>query len=419
MTYHITTLPNGLRVATERMLGAETVSVNVMADVGARHESEAENGLSHFLEHMAFKGTARRTAREIAEAFDDIGGNSNAYTSHEHTVYYARILPDDMPVALDIISDILLHSTFDASEMERERDVILQEIAMQQDMPEEMAFDYFQMTAFPDQPLGRTILGPEERVSNFAREDLSNYVKKHYFPQNIVISAAGKIDHNQFVEQCRELFTFTGGKGAHTLAPATYQGGEYRKKMPWEQLHIFLGFSGTTILDDDYYAMHLLAVILGGGMSSRLFQEVREKRGLVYNVSASHAAYIDCGVFSLYAATGEDKAHEVVPVLCDEVLKLADTLTQAELDRAKKQHLAMILTSKENNASVSEWISRHLTVFGEYRTAEMLRERLEQITLADLKRLAGGFIDRPAVSFTAMGPLGKLQDFSDIQKRFA
>lgn len=418
MTYQLTTLPNGLRVATESLPGAESISINILVDAGARNETIEENGLSHFLEHMAFKGTAKRDARLIAEAFDDIGGNSNAYTSHEHTVYFARVLPQDSEVALDILADILQNSVFDEDEVEREREVILQEIAMQQDQPEELSFDAFQSTVFSGQPLGRTILGDPNRISIYHRDNLINYMKKHYFAETMVVAAAGQVDHDKFVKQCESLFSFSSKAPKRKIEPASFHAGEYREEHPWEQLHLYLGFPGANQLEDDYYAWHLMALILGGGMSSRLFQEVREKRGLVYHVSSSHAAYADTGLFSIYAATGSNKAGEVVPVICEEAKRLADSISESELARAKKQHMAMVLMARENNASVSEWIARHLTVFGEYRDSKKLKKRIEAISLADMKRIAGSLQEKPPVAFTALGPLGSLEDYPSIQKRF-
>jgi predicted Zn-dependent peptidase len=418
MSYQITTLDSGLRIATETMASVETVSVAVSVDVGARYESEPENGLAHFLEHMAFKGTARRDARTIAEAFDDIGGHGNAYTSSEQTVYYAKVLKEELPVAVDILGDILLHSTFEPEEVERERGVILQEIAMHHDSPDDLIYDVFQDAAFPDQPIGRSILGIPENIARFQRADFVGWMERFYHPKNIVVTAAGNLTHDALVDLAQEHLAFTPRAVQPKPQAGVYRGTDKRMVRDLEQLHLMMGWECGSVHHPDYYALQMLSIILGGGMSSRLFQEVREKRGLAYHVQSMVSVSDDCGVFSLYAATSEEHAAELVPVLCAEVLRLADSVTEEELVRAKKQHRASMLMAKENTSSLAEWIGRHLLVYGEYKTAETLTNIIQSVTLDDIRRLARQFAKDNHLVVAALGPQQGLEPYEAMTKRF-
>ncbi|MGB1539857.1 MAG: M16 family metallopeptidase, partial [Rickettsiales bacterium] len=359
--YQETTLPNGLRVATEKLPGAHSVAVAVSVNVGARYEAQEQNGLSHLLEHMAFKGTKTRTARQIAESFDDVGAHLNAFTSSEHTVYYARTLPKDLPMAVEVLADILLNATFEAEELERERGVILQEIAMHQDTPDDLAFDHFHETVYPNQPLGRSILGTPEHIKAFTADDLRAYVAQYYCPASMVITAAGAVEHEQLVQWVGEHFTYTD-KGLHPKpAPARYVGGDKRVKADFEQMHLVLGIPGLSYNDPDYYIAQMVTTVLGGGMSSRLFQEVREKRGLAYSVYGFLSAYADGGMLGMYAAAAESAASKLAEVLVDEVLSLADNgVSESEISRACQQHIAGLQMMHENVSSVAEWMGRHL-----------------------------------------------------------
>jgi predicted Zn-dependent peptidase len=419
MTYALSTLPSGLRVATEHLPGMESATVAVTIDVGARFELEGEGGLSHMLEHMAFKGTKRRNAYQIAEEMDMVGGHMNAYTSLENTVYYARVLKNDIPLAIDILADILQHSVFDEEELARERQVILQEIAMHYDTPDDLILDYFSDTAYPDQPLGRSILGATERVATFSRDDLSNYIAKHYHTKNMVVSAAGNIDHEFFVKLVGDHFNALSTTTAAEAPKANYVGGDKRIKRKLEQLHVMLGFEGISFHDDAYYTWQILATILGGGMSSRLFQEVRERRGLAYTVQAFLSSYSDSGIFGIYAATGEDKGAEMLPVLCDEVTKLQNGINEAELTRAKNQLKASLLMSRENSASIAEWIGRHLLCYGKYRPAAEIAAKIDKIEVANLIQASKAVLTNKTITTTMLGPQKKLPKYTELQKRLA
>src|SRR5690606_31354740 len=264
--------------------GIETVSVGVWVGVGTRHEPEPLNGVSHLLEHMAFKGTDRRSAIDIAVEIESVGGNLNAYTGRERTCYYAKMLADDLPLALDILADILLNSRFDANELERERHVILQEIGQAEDTPDDIVFDHFQEAAYPGQALGWPVLGRSEVIERITREDVAGYMRRHYGARGTIVAAAGRLDHDALVRQVTELFGGMQPVGETAFEPGHYRGGESRVDRSLEQLHLVLGFEGVGYRDPDYYALGVLSSLYGGGMSSRLFQEIREIRGLAYSV---------------------------------------------------------------------------------------------------------------------------------------
>lgn len=410
MSYQIGSLDNGLRVASEKLPGAHSAAFAIAVDVGARHEELAEGGLSHLLEHMAFKGTSKLNARRIAEAFDLMGGNVNAYTSHEHTVYYAKVLREYGPQALKLLCEIVADSVFDAAELERERDVVLQEIAMHQDSPDDVVFDLFQEAVFDKQPLGRSILGPEAQVAAYSRDDLIRYTQKHYTPQRMVISAAGAVDHKKVLKIANDFF----GKrefGAHKTAPApaTFHHGRYTQEKDLEQVQLVLGYPGLPSSHEDYYTLQVFSTILGGGMSSRLFQEIREERGLAYSVSSFSNGYQDVGILGIYAGTTQQK----LPSLLDGLKRVLDTIelgvTAAELLRAKNQLKAGVVMTRESSGAIAEWIARHLHVHGRYKTADEILEQIEAITPDDIRRVAAqSFRGTPAVA--ALGPNGSVND---------
>src|SRR5712691_10031881 len=306
MTVQQATLANGLRIVTDRIDTVDTASLGLWVDVGTRHEAPEVNGAAHFLEHTAFKGTERRSARAIAEEIEAVGGHLNAYTSRESTAYYAKVLKDDLPLALDILADILLHSSFDPAEFERERAVILQEIGQANDTPDDIIFDHFQERAFPDQAMGRPVLGSPEILRLLSRKAVMTYLRDHYGASRMVLSASGNLDHDRLVELADKLLSAMPAERAISSEPARYVGGEHRQERDLEQLHLVLGFPGLTLGDPDYYAAAVLSTAFGGGMSSRLFQEVREKRGLAYTIHSFTHSFRDGGLFGIYAGTGEE-----------------------------------------------------------------------------------------------------------------
>src|SRR6195952_1345645 len=318
-------------VLTDDMPHLESASLGVWVKAGARSERKAEHGISHLLEHMAFKGTTSRTALQIAEAIEDVGGDLNAATSIEHTGYFARVLKEDVVLAADILSDILQNSLFDEKELEREQQVIVQEIGAARDNPDDHVFDLFQAAAFPEQPIGRTILGTVDSVREFKPEVIRKYMNRNYVGDQMVVCAAGNVDHDALVDIAHNRFHDLKADGAPVPEKAHYVGGEQRLLSDHEQAHIVLGFEGRAYNSDGFYAAQILASILGGGMSSRLFQEVREKRGLCYSVYAFHWAFADSGVFGVAASTGEDEVDELLPVVIDELRRATETIPDGEL----------------------------------------------------------------------------------------
>lgn len=407
MSYQVSTLENGLRVATERLPGVETVSVTVSVGTGARYESETENGISHLLEHMAFKGTKTRTARDIAESFDNIGGQLNAYTSMEHTVYYAKLLKGDLVLAVDILSDIIQNSVFDEKELVREKEVIIQEIAMHRDSPEDLIVDIFDETAYPEQPLGRSILGNEERVANYSRDDVMRYMARHYVPSNMILSAAGNVDHAEFVALANRFFVMDVAPPAPKAPIATYSGGTRFETSDLEQLHLAMGFPSVNIHDPRYYALQIYAAILGGGMSSRLFQEVREKRGLAYSVYAMGNAYDDVGILSIYAASSPDKAKELADTIRDEVKNMAINIDDVELQRAKNQGKSELLMARESSQAVASRIGRHLLTYGHYKPVEDIIKKFDAVSKDDVLKIAQ-LIQQGTPTIAALGDVSQL-----------
>lgn len=401
MTYQLTTLPNGLRVATEAMPGVESVAVSVSVGVGARYESLEENGLSHILEHMAFKGTHARNARQIAEAFEDIGGQFNAYTSVEQTVYYARVLAEHMPRAVELLADILQHSTVDAEELEREKHVTIQEIAMHQDTPEDVLTDIFDSIAYPNQPMGRPILGEEQRIRQYTRDDVLGYMQAHYHAPRMVISVAGKLAHHAVLKEVEQHFHLpTTTANAQIIEPARYAGGLLHTVKEIEQTHTMFGFPALPLGNKDFYVMQLLGMILGGGMSSRLFQEIREKRGLAYQVSSHISAYSDAGMLLMTAASKPEHAHEIPKLMQHELEQLSMYITEEELTRAKNQQITELAMARENSSAVAGWIGRHLLIYNEYITFEQLKPRIHAVTTERIKALASELLTKKSTLAT-------------------
>jgi predicted Zn-dependent peptidase len=360
---------------------------------------------------MAFKGTGTMNARQIAEAFDLMGGNVNAYTSHEHTIYYAKVLREYAGDALRLMCSIVAGSVFDATELEREREVVLQEIAMHHDSPDDLVFDLFQEMAFKNQPLGRSILGDPKRVAKFTREDLLRFTQKHYQPARLVLAAAGAVDHASALAVANEFFGARANDAAKpALAAASYHGGEKTLEKELEQVQLVLGFPSVAATHADYYATQTFATILGGGMSSRLFQEIRERRGLAYSVSAYAAGYQDVGVLSIYAGTTVEHLAELTAALKEVLRDMKNGVSDAELLRAKNQLKANVVMTRESTGAIVEWIARHIHVYGEYRTAKQLLAEIDAVTSADMVRIAELCLATPNPVVAALGPVGSVSN---------
>lgn len=402
MTITVSTLSNGLRIVTDRMDHVETASLGVWVGAGTRHESEAVNGVSHLLEHMAFKGTARRNPAEIAIAIEDVGGILNAYTSREQTAYYAKVLADDAPLALDVIGDILCNSTFPEDELERERQVILQEIGQAADMPEDVAFDTFQAVAYPDQAVGRTVLGDPEVVRNLPRADMIAYMHARYRPSRMILAAAGKVDHDAFARAVEDQFGRWQPGESEAPEPARYQGGYAKVARKGEQAHMLLGFPALSYLHDDFYGLQVLSALFGGGMSSRLFQEVREKRGLVYSVYSFAGGMLDHGLFGIYAGSGPETAREVCEIIARECRVLSGSVTEEEVARARAQLKAQILMARESTGQRAEQAATQLLALGRRREVDEIVAKIEAVDVAKVADLAAQVFTAPP-TFTAAG----------------
>ena len=419
MSTKITTLKNGLRVITDTVTAVDSVALGIWADVGTRHENMAHNGVAHMVEHMMFKGTPDRTALQIAEEVEDVGGQINAYTSREMTAYHIHLLKSDMPMAIDILSDIIQNSHMPEDEVERERDVILQEIGMTLDTPDDLVFDQYQETAYPGQALGAPILGRADIIGNMQRDTLMEYVKRFYTPGRLVVSAAGNVEHDDFVRRVEKTMGNLPADTPQLAQAADYRGGEHREDKALEQAHIVMGFRGVHRADDDYYTAVALSTALGGGMSSRLFQEIREKRGLVYSVYCFHSAFQDDGQFVIYAGTGPDRLPELMPVMCEEIAKVAqDLMTPAELVRAKAQMRASLVMSRESMMTRANQNAKHLIHFGTEMNVQEKLAKIEAVTLEDMRQMAQKiFATRPTLA--ALGPLGKLEEYERLSQRLA
>ncbi|KAB2849793.1 MAG: insulinase family protein [Hyphomicrobiaceae bacterium] len=416
MTVEVTTLANGLKVVSENMPHIETVSLGVWVSSGARHETGTEHGISHFLEHMAFKGTRRRSAQAIAEEIENVGGEINAATSLEMTAYYARVLRDDIALALDILADILQDSQFSPDELEREREVILQEIASTKDSPEELAYDLMQDGAFPRQPLGRPILGTTSSVRRITGERLKAYLKQHYAASRMIVGAAGAVDHGALVKLAGSLFGGLNGKSGVSAEAARYEGGTRSLKKPFEQSHLVLAFESPSINQPDYVTAQVMSALFGGGMSSRLFQEVRERRGLCYAIYSFVWGLADTGLFGIHAATGPDLRDQLIEVLKSELERLAtESPSEAEIRRSKAQIKAGLLMSLESSSVRAEQMARQLMAFGRTLPPEELIQRIDLVDGKAIRDLAGRVLGGP-VTISEVGAAVRSDGYCGLVK---
>ena len=410
MSIRSTTLENGLRVVSDPMVAVESVSLGIWVGVGSRYENPKINGISHLLEHMAFKGTERRSALAIAEEIEAVGGYINAYTTRESTAYYVKVLKEDVALGLDLIADILQNSTMEANELERERAVILQEIYQAKDNPDDVIFDNFQRTAYPEQAMGLEILGNAKVVSSLGRELIIDYMHDHYNSNTMVLSAAGRVDHDELVKLAHDSFCNLPMGGQVSEEPANYSGGQSVVARKLEQAHIILGFEGVSYEDPDFHAVAVLSTLLGGGMSSRLFQEIREKRGLAYSIYSFAPSYSDSGLFGIYAGTGEEEIQKLIPLVCDEIKKICDNVDSDELIRAQAQIKASILMALESSSSRCEQLARQMMVFGRPMPTEEIVTNIEFVDRDTILKTAQRVFSSPP-TIAALGPISKLESF--------
>nr|WP_302477950.1 pitrilysin family protein [Ruegeria atlantica] len=412
-------MKNGFRIVSEHMPGLQSAAIGIWVTAGGRHERIEQNGIAHFLEHMAFKGTERRSALQIAEAIEDVGGYINAYTSREVTAYYARVLKDDVALAMDVIGDIVLNPVFDPREIEVERGVILQEIGQAYDTPDDVIFDWLQEQSYHDQPLGRTILGPSERVSAFSRKDLSGFVAEHYGPEQMILSAAGAVDHDQLMALAKEMFGHLQPRKGLIAEPARFTGGEARQEKDLEQAHFALALESPGYRDDAIYTAQIYSTALGGGMSSRLFQEVRESRGLCYTIFAQTGAYADTGTTTIYAGTSADQVGELATITIDEMKRAAEDMSPEEVARARAQMKAGMLMGLESPSNRAERLARLVQIWGRVPSLEDTVAKIDAVSTADVRAFAENMAVRAPAALALYGPVSGAPSLADLQERRA
>ncbi len=405
--YQKTTLPNGLRVLTETMPAVRSASIGVWADVGSALEVRERRGISHLVEHMLFKGTTRRSAREIAETMDGVGGNLNAFTDKETTCYYAKVIDRHMPLALDVLADMFLNSTFDGGELAKEQNVVLEEIKMYDDSPDELIHDLFLQTMWNGADLGEPTIGFADSVVKVTPDDLRAHMRAHYAPNSVIVAAAGNVEHESFVEMVAEQFA--SFKGACALpraeSPQTTPAVHVRHKDS-EQAYVVVGTRGLSVRDERRYALSLLDTILGGGMSSRLFQEIREKRGLVYTVYSFQAAYREAGLFGVYAGTSPEHVQSCIDLTVEQFHRVADVrVGEDELHLAKEHMKGNLTLSLESTSSRMIRLGRNEFALGRYLSPEEIEARIDAVTAQDLQELAQELLPDPNVGLCVIGPV--------------
>jgi predicted Zn-dependent peptidase len=420
MTIEVTKLANGLRVASFHMPHVESVSLGVWVGAGARHERQPEHGISHLLEHMAFKGTEQRSARDIAEEIEAVGGELNAATSLETTVYYARVLEADMQLALDIIANILQAPRYAQDELEREREVILQEIAATRDSPDEIAYELLQEAAYPEQSIGRPILGTTDSVTRFSAADLRAFLSANYGASRMVVSAAGKVDHGRLVRHVEAQFGGMNGGIGGRFEAAKYVGGIRTSAKRFEQSHLLMAFAAPSYRSKEFYTGQVFSGLFGGGMSSRLFQEVRERLGLCYAIYSSCWALADTGLFSIHAATGPEMMKKLIETVGQLLVSAAtEKPTEAELGRSKAQFKAGLLMGLESSGARAEQMARQLLLFDRPIDTSELVERIESVTADDVRALAGKLVGEARPSVAVVGAGAKAAAYAEMAERAA
>lgn len=423
MTVRVSELPNGLKVVTDSMPDLASAAVGVWVDAGSRHEDPSENGVAHFLEHMAFKGTENRSTRQIMEEIEMVGGSLNAFTAREQTTYHAQVLEADLGLAVDLLSDIVLNPVFAPEEMERERQVILQEIGLVQDTPDDLVFDHLQAVAYPEQAIGRSILGTDKGIAALPMQVLRGFRDRHYDAGRMIVAAAGAVDHDRFLDMVTGQFHLrpasNGADRTGLYEAAAYRGGDLRDPRDLDQVHLSFAFPGLSFDDPDYYALQVYSTLLGGGSSSRLMQEIREERGLAYSIFAQPVAYADGGLLTLYAGTSDDLAVTLLDVLGEQVRGSVENVTDAEIQRARAQLKAGLLMSLESSNARMEIAARHLYLFGRPLTVQELSTSIDAVDRAAVVRAARRVFESGNLSFAAVGPVDNLPDAAAIRERFA
>ena len=407
--YQKTTLDNGLRILSESIPYMSSVSIGFFVGTGSRSETLPEQGVSHFIEHLMFKGTEKRSARDIAEKVDDVGGQLNAATDRENTCYYIKVLPEHLGLGLDILSDMLLHSKFAEADVEKERQVVLEEISLYEDSPDELIHDLHMNSLWPGHALGRNILGTRDSIGAMSREMILDYTKRHYMPDNIVVAAAGNLTHEQLVTQVRRFWDDVRG-AAKVSADSTplFASGQHLQEKEIEQIHICLGTPGVAHDDPRFYASHVLNTILGGGVSSRLFQHIREERGLAYSVCSYPSSFRDTGLFTIYTGVSPENCREVMDIITSIIGDIrSNGVRPDELKRAKEQLKAGLLFSLESSSSRMSRLGRAEISSREYLSPEHLVDKVDAVMLQHLFDLAQPLFRHESTCMTALGPIGE------------
>ncbi len=402
-------LPNGLTVVVEEIPYVRSVSVGVWVAAGSRYESDENAGISHFLEHLFFKGTERRTAKDIAESIEGVGGQLNAFTAKEYACYYAKVLDEHLPLAMDVLSDMIRHSKFAQADIEKERGVILEEIRMYEDTPDELVHDLFLQTVWEGHPLGRAILGTEESVGSLDRDRIVSYYQGMYCPNNVVVAAAGHVTAKEIIDMVAEAFGTMEGCSMRlpSMSPEAHSDILLRAKAT-EQVHLCMGSKAVPLDDDDYYATQVLNTITGGGSSSRLFQEIREERGLAYSVYSYISAYKDAGLFTAYAGMSPDQAAAVTELMMKVLSRLADEgPTKEELERAREQLKGGLMLGLESTSNRMTRIGKNEITLGRHITPDEIIDKVNAVTLQDINRLAAHFFRPSAFTFVGLGPVDR------------
>ena len=413
MTISIDSLENGIRVVTEEIPSIESVSVGVWINAGSRNENKKENGIAHFLEHMAFKGTEKRTALQIAEEIENVGGFINAYTSREITCYYAKVLKEHLSLAVDILSDIISNSIFNENEIEIEKGVIIQEIGQMKDTPDDVIFELLQKEAFSDTELGRSILGTVENINSFKRKNFLDFIENNYFSEKIVICAAGNLKHKDLCNLASSLKNIQKAKNQTKRNRIEFKGGETRVLKELEQAHFAVGFEAPNLKSQKLFAGKVFSVIMGGGMSSRLFQEIREKRGLCYSIGTSFDCYLDNGIFLSYAGTSGEKIKELSEVIAQEFKKSVSSITDIEVERAKTQLRSSLLMGLENSSSRSERLARGLIIWDKIVEVQETISKIDSVKLQDVRDFGAEMFSK---ANPALALYGKVKDALDIDQ---
>lgn len=418
-TPEIGVTPAGLRVATCVVPGVETVAINLLADTGARFEPARLNGLAHLFEHMVFKGSERRSARDIAEAIEDVGGQLNAWTSRDATAFHARLLARDLPLGLDLLADMLVNPRFDEEELAREKHVVLQELGEARDTPDDIVFDHLQAAAFPGQALGRSILGSEETLAAISADDLRAWRDTHYQPGRLILAVAGRLEHDEVMRLAEAALPARGVAGLPLEAePVAFVAGRHEDNRRCEQAQLTLGLPAPGHHDPAHDAALLFVMAVGGGMSSRLFQEVREKRGLCYSVFSFGSAYEDAGQVGVYAATSPEHSNELLALTTDIMMSVAREVTEAEVARAKAQLKASLVMNLESASARADQIARQFLAFQNVPSIPSLMQKIDAVTPEQVRQLAAKLFQNRKPAFSAVGHIGQLSDYGTLVRHF-